>query len=98
MIAQVERRLFVAVVYIQEFPIRDTAGLDDEAGVFRILEVVWETCEPAERFLAESVQPLIEQGPQAFPNPDHFEQPRGTASTSYATPCGKARLSVLLAA
>jgi hypothetical protein len=45
-----------------------TAGFDDEAGVFRILDV-WESREQAERFLAEHVQPLMEQGPDAFPNP-----------------------------
>jgi hypothetical protein len=54
--------------------IAHTAGFDDEAGVFRILDV-WETREAAERFLAEQVQPLIEQGPQAFPNPDSFAEP-----------------------
>ena len=51
-----------------------TAGFDDADGVFRILDV-WETREHAERFLAEHVQPLIEQGPQAFPNPDTFTEP-----------------------
>ena len=54
--------------------IAHTAGFDDEAGVFRILDV-WETREDAERFLAEQIQPLIEQGPQAFPNPDNFTEP-----------------------
>jgi hypothetical protein len=51
-----------------------TAGFDDEAGVFRILDV-WETREHAERFLAEHVQPLMEAGPSAFPNPDTFAPP-----------------------
>jgi hypothetical protein len=51
-----------------------TAGFDDEAGVFRILDV-WETREQAERFLAEHVQPLVEQGPSAFPNPEAFAEP-----------------------
>jgi hypothetical protein len=54
--------------------IAHTAGFDDEDGVFRILDV-WESREDAERFLAENLQPLIEQGPQAFPNPDSFTQP-----------------------
>ena len=54
--------------------IAHTAGFDDDAGVFRILDV-WETREAAERFLAEQVQPLVEQGPQAFPNPDSFTEP-----------------------
>ena len=51
-----------------------TAGFDEEAGVFRILDV-WETREQANRFLAEHVQPLVEQGPSAFPNPDTFTPP-----------------------
>jgi hypothetical protein len=54
--------------------IAHTAGFDDEDGVFRILDV-WETREDAERFLAEQVQPLMEQGPQAVPNPDNFTEP-----------------------
>jgi len=54
--------------------IAHTAGFDDEAGVFRILDV-WESREDAERFLAEQVQPLVEGGPQAFPNPDNFTEP-----------------------
>jgi hypothetical protein len=54
--------------------IAHTAGFDDEDGVFRILDV-WESREDAERFLAANVQPLVEQGPQAFPNPDSFTQP-----------------------
>ena len=51
-----------------------TAGFDDEAGVFRILDI-WETKEQAQQFLEAHVQPLIDQGPQAFPNPDDFTQP-----------------------
>src|SRR5690349_19561948 len=51
-----------------------TAGFDDDAGVFRILDI-WETREQAERFLAEHVTPLIEQGPDAFPNPETFAPP-----------------------
>ena len=54
--------------------IAHTAGFDDEAGVFRILDV-WEAREDAERFLAEHIQPLIKQGPQAFPNPDNVTEP-----------------------
>ena len=54
--------------------IAHTAGFDDDAGVFRILDV-WESQENAERFLAEQVQPQNDQGPQAFPNPDHFTEP-----------------------
>jgi hypothetical protein len=54
--------------------IAHTAGFDDEDGVFRILDV-WETKEQAERFLAEHIQPLIEEGPDAFPNPTSFAMP-----------------------
>jgi hypothetical protein len=51
-----------------------TAGFDDEAGVFRILDV-WETREQAERFIAEHLQPIVGQGPGAFPNPGAFTEP-----------------------
>lgn len=51
-----------------------TAGFDDEDGVFRILDV-WETREDAERFLAEHVAPLMQEGPQAFPSPETFAEP-----------------------
>ncbi len=51
-----------------------TAGFDDEAGVFRILDV-WESREHADRFLAEYVQPMMDQGPEAFPNPGNFTPP-----------------------
>jgi hypothetical protein len=54
--------------------IAHTAGFDDEAGVFRILDV-WETREQADRFLAERVQPIVDQGPAAFPNPGAFTPP-----------------------
>jgi hypothetical protein len=54
--------------------IAHSAGFDDEAGVFRILDI-WESREQGERFLAEHVQPLVDEGPQAFPNPDNFTQP-----------------------
>jgi hypothetical protein len=51
-----------------------TAGFDDDDNVFRIIDV-WETREDAERFLEEHVQPFIEKGPSAFPDPDNFTQP-----------------------
>jgi hypothetical protein len=51
-----------------------TAGFDDEAGVFRILDV-WETRGHAERFIAEHIQPLIDEGPSAFADPDAFAPP-----------------------
>ena len=54
--------------------IAHTAGFDDEAGVFPILDI-WESREQAERFLAEHVEPMMAQGPQAFPNPDNFTPP-----------------------
>jgi hypothetical protein len=54
--------------------IAHTAGFDEDEGVFRILDI-WESREHAERFLAEHIQPLIEEGPSAFPNPDSFAMP-----------------------
>ena len=51
-----------------------SAGFDEEDGVFRILDV-WETREHTERFLAEHVQPLIDEGPSAFPDPGAFDMP-----------------------
>jgi hypothetical protein len=51
-----------------------SAGFDEEDGVFRILDI-WETRQHAERFLAEHVQPLIDEGPSAFPDPDAFDMP-----------------------
>jgi hypothetical protein len=51
-----------------------TAGFDEDAGVFRIIDV-WESKEQAQQFLEEHVQPLIDQGPEAFPNPGAFTPP-----------------------
>ena len=51
-----------------------SAGFDDESGVFRILDV-WETREQGERFQKEHIDPMIESGPQNFPNPDNFTPP-----------------------
>ena len=51
-----------------------TAGFDEDAGVFRILDI-WESKEQAQQFLEEHVQPLIDQGPDAFPNPGAFTPP-----------------------
>jgi hypothetical protein len=51
-----------------------TAGFDDDAGVFRIFDV-WETREQAEAFIAEHLQPMLEQGPDAFTNPSAFTMP-----------------------
>jgi len=54
--------------------IAHSAGFDDAAGVFRIFDI-WETREQAEQFIAEHVQPMIDQGPAAFPQPDSFSAP-----------------------
>lgn len=51
-----------------------TAGFDEDDGVFRIFDV-WESREHADRFLAEQIQPLVDQGPSAFPNPGDFTPP-----------------------
>jgi hypothetical protein len=51
-----------------------TAGFDDDNNVFRILDV-WESREQAERFLSERIQPMMDEGPQAFPNPESFAPP-----------------------
>jgi hypothetical protein len=51
-----------------------TAGFDDENGVFRIVDV-WESREQGERFLAERIQPIIDEGPQTFPKPESFTPP-----------------------
>lgn len=51
-----------------------TAGFDDEAGVFRILDV-WESREHAERFFAEHMEPLMALGPEAMPNPTTAVEP-----------------------
>jgi hypothetical protein len=37
-----------------------TAGFDENAGVFRILDV-WETREKAERFLNDRLMPIVEK-------------------------------------
>jgi len=51
-----------------------TAGFDDQDNVFRIFDV-WETREQGERFLAERVQPLVDAGPESFPDPSNFTPP-----------------------
>lgn len=45
-----------------------TAGFDDDAGVFRIMDV-WESPEQAQRFLDERIKPMMAQGFEAFPDP-----------------------------
>lgn len=54
--------------------IAHTAGFDDDEGVFRIFDI-WETREQAQRFLDEHIQPLIDEGPSSFPNPDNVFPP-----------------------
>jgi hypothetical protein len=54
--------------------IAHSAGFDEDDGVFRIVDI-WETREQAQRFLDEHIQPLVDRGPSAFPNPDNFGPP-----------------------
>ena len=51
-----------------------TAGFDEDDGVFRIIDV-WESQEQAQRFLDEQIQPLVEAGPESFPEPTNFTPP-----------------------
>jgi len=51
-----------------------SAGFDEEDGVFRIFDI-WESKQQALQFIEANLQPLIDQGPQAFPNPEAFTQP-----------------------
>jgi hypothetical protein len=51
-----------------------TAGFDDEAGVFRILDV-WETREQGERFLSEQLQPILDEIMAAHPDPESLTPP-----------------------
>ena len=54
--------------------IAHTAGFDDEAGVFRVFDI-WESRGQAERFFVEQIEPLMAQGPEAFPNPVTATEP-----------------------
>ena len=70
--------------------IAHTAGFDDEAGVFRILDI-WETREQAEQFLAERVQPVVGQGARVHSRIRTRSRNRPeTASTNYTTSSGPA--------
>jgi len=51
-----------------------TAGFDEDAGVFRIIDV-WESQEQAQRFLDDRIQPIVERGPESFPEPARFAPP-----------------------
>jgi len=57
-----------------------TAGFDTDAHVFRIMDV-WESREQAEHFIEERVQPLMEQGTDALPDPHNATPP--TRETFY---------------
>ena len=51
-----------------------SAGFDEADGVFRIFDI-WESKEQAEQFIEANVQPLVDQGPTAVPNPEAFTEP-----------------------
>jgi hypothetical protein len=51
-----------------------SAGFDEADGVFRIFDV-WESKEQAQQFIEANLRPLVDQGPQAFPNPEAFTEP-----------------------
>ena len=57
-----------------------TAGFDEDAKVFRIMDV-WESREQADRFIQERVRPLADQGVEALPDPANAIPP--TRETNY---------------
>ena len=57
-----------------------TAGFDEDANVFRIMDV-WESRERADRFLQERVQPMMDKGVEALPDPSNATPP--TRETFY---------------
>ena len=57
-----------------------TAGFDEDAKVFRIVDV-WESREQADRFIEERMQPIMEQGVEALPNQSNTSMP--TRETIY---------------
>lgn len=57
-----------------------TAGFDEDAKVFRIIDV-WESREQADRFIEERMQPIMEQGVEALPNQSNTSMP--TRETIY---------------
>jgi hypothetical protein len=57
-----------------------TAGFDEDAKVFRIIDV-WESQEKADRFIKERMQPIMEQGIEALPNQSNTSMP--TRETFY---------------
>jgi hypothetical protein len=57
-----------------------TAGFDEDAKVFRIMDV-WESQEQADRFIEERVQPMMSQGVRALADPSNATPP--TRETFY---------------
>ena len=57
-----------------------TAGFDEDAKVFRIIDV-WESQEQADRFIQERIKPVMEQGVEALPNQSNTSMP--TRETIY---------------
>jgi hypothetical protein len=57
-----------------------TAGFDKDAKVFRIMDD-WESRDQADRFIEERVQPMLEQGVEALPDPSNATPP--TRETFY---------------
>jgi hypothetical protein len=57
-----------------------TAGFDEDAKVFRIIDV-WESQEQADRFIQERIKPVVEQGVEALPNQSNTSMP--TRERSY---------------
>ena len=57
-----------------------TAGFDEDAKVFRIIDV-WESQEQAQRFIQERIKPAMEQGVEALPNQSNTSMP--THETAY---------------
>jgi hypothetical protein len=57
-----------------------TAGFDEDAKVFRIIDV-WESHEQADRFIQERIKPVMEQGVEALPNQSNTSMP--TRETIY---------------
>jgi hypothetical protein len=57
-----------------------TAGFDEDAKVFRIIDV-WESQDQADRFTRERIKPVMEQGVEALPNQSNTTMP--TRETAY---------------
>ena len=57
-----------------------TAGFDKDAEVFRIMDV-WQSQAQAESFIEDRVNPIMEQGVEALPDPSNATPP--TRETFY---------------